>query len=95
MADGVMKVDGVPIYEAKGHMVVDIGGGTTDVAVISLGGIVASTSVKCAGDKIDMAIAGQRSVLHRKHSARRKALCETMDEAPLFFFGKPREQARN
>jgi rod shape-determining protein MreB len=36
---------------------VDIGGGTTDVAVISLGGIVASTSVKCAGDRIDHAIA--------------------------------------
>ena len=48
---------GIPIYEAKGNMVVDIGGGTTDVAVISLGGIVASTSVKCAGDKIDQAIA--------------------------------------
>ncbi|MCE9628815.1 MAG: rod shape-determining protein [Candidatus Vogelbacteria bacterium] len=48
---------GIPIYEAKGHMVVDIGGGTTDVAVISLGGIVASTSVKHAGNKIDQAIA--------------------------------------
>ncbi len=48
---------GIPIYEARGHMVVDIGGGTTDVAVISLGGIVAATSVKCAGNKIDHAIA--------------------------------------
>ncbi len=48
---------GIPIYEACGNMVVDIGGGTTDVAVISLGGIVASTSVKCAGNKIDHAIA--------------------------------------
>lgn len=48
---------GVPINEARGNMVVDIGGGTTDVAVISLGGIVASTSVKCAGDKLDHAIA--------------------------------------
>lgn len=48
---------GIPIYEAKGHMVVDIGGGTTDVAVISLGGIVASTSVKHAGNKVDQAIA--------------------------------------
>ncbi|MBI1999318.1 MAG: rod shape-determining protein [Parcubacteria group bacterium] len=48
---------GVPIHEAHGHMIVDIGGGTTDVAVISLGGIVASKSVKCAGDKIDVAIA--------------------------------------
>lgn len=48
---------GIPINESRGHMVVDIGGGTTDVAVISLGGIVASTSVKCAGNKIDQAIA--------------------------------------
>ena len=48
---------GIPIYESKGYMIVDIGGGTTDVAVISLGGIVASTSVKCAGNKIDAAIA--------------------------------------
>ncbi|MEN9647388.1 MAG: hypothetical protein RLY57_192 [Candidatus Parcubacteria bacterium] len=47
----------IPIYEAKGHMIVDIGGGTTDVALISLGGIVASTSVKCAGNRIDAAIA--------------------------------------
>jgi len=48
---------GIPIYEAHGHMVVDIGGGTTDVAVISLGGIVSSTSVKHAGNKTDQAIA--------------------------------------
>ncbi len=48
---------GIPIYESQGHMVVDIGGGTTDVAVISLGGIVVSTSVKCAGNKIDQAVA--------------------------------------
>jgi rod shape-determining protein MreB len=48
---------GIPIYEPAGHMIVDIGGGTTDVAVISLGGIVASTSVKVAGNKIDQSIA--------------------------------------
>lgn len=48
---------GIPIYESRGHMVVDIGGGTTDIAVISLGGIVASTSIKVAGNKIDQAIA--------------------------------------
>ncbi len=48
---------GIPIHESRGHMIVDIGGGTTDVAVISLGGIVASTSVKCAGNKVDQAIA--------------------------------------
>jgi len=48
---------GVAIEEPGGHMIVDIGGGTIDVAVISLGGIVASTSVKCAGDKVNRAIA--------------------------------------
>ncbi|MBN2094376.1 MAG: rod shape-determining protein [Candidatus Zambryskibacteria bacterium] len=48
---------GIPIYEARGHMIADIGGGTTDVAVISLGGIVSSKSLKCAGNKIDDSIA--------------------------------------
>ncbi|MDE2213334.1 MAG: rod shape-determining protein [Patescibacteria group bacterium] len=48
---------GVPIQESHGNMIVDIGGGTCDVAVISLGGIVASISVKCAGDRLDHAIA--------------------------------------
>ena len=47
---------GIPIYEAKGNMIVDIGGGTTDVAIISLGGIVASNSVKCAGNRVDESI---------------------------------------
>jgi len=47
---------GVPIYEPQGHMIIDIGGGTIDCAVISLGGIVSSNSVKCAGNKIDAAI---------------------------------------
>ena len=48
---------GIPIQEARGHMVVEIGGGTTDIAVISLGGIVASASAKIAGNAIDQAIA--------------------------------------
>ena len=47
---------GIPINSCSGHMIVDIGGGTAEVAVISLGGIVTSGSVKVAGDKIDMAI---------------------------------------
>lgn len=47
---------GIPIYEPRGHMIVDIGGGTTDAAVISLGGIVSSISVKVAGNKLDQAI---------------------------------------
>ena len=48
---------GIPIHEPMGRMVADIGGGTIDVAVISLGGIVASTSVQCAGKRFDRAIA--------------------------------------
>ena len=47
---------GLPIEEPTGSMVVDIGGGTTEVAVISLGGIVVSKSVRIAGDEFDLAI---------------------------------------
>ncbi|MBL7053863.1 rod shape-determining protein [Patescibacteria group bacterium] len=47
----------IPIGSASGHMIIDIGGGTTEVAVISLGGIVSSTSVRVAGNKFDSAIA--------------------------------------
>lgn len=47
---------GLPVAEPRGSMVVDIGGGTSEVAVISLGGIVASRSVRVAGDEFDRAI---------------------------------------
>jgi rod shape-determining protein MreB and related proteins len=47
---------GLPIHEPTGNMVVDIGGGTTEVAVISLGGIVTSTSIRVGGDELDEAI---------------------------------------
>ncbi len=47
---------GLNVKEANGHMIIDIGGGTMEVAVISLGGIVASTSVKVAGNEIDESI---------------------------------------
>lgn len=46
----------IPIGSASGHMIVDIGGGTAEMAVISLGGIVASTSVRVGGNKFDNAI---------------------------------------
>jgi rod shape-determining protein MreB len=46
----------VPIGSASGHMIVDMGGGTSEVAVISLGGIVANTSVRVGGNKLDTAI---------------------------------------
>lgn len=48
---------GIPINSASGHMIVDIGGGTTEVAVISLGGIVFATSARVGGDKMDASIA--------------------------------------
>jgi len=47
---------GLPIHEPAGNMVVDIGGGTTEVAVISLGGIVTSSSLRIGGDELDEAI---------------------------------------
>ena len=47
---------GIDISQPNGHMVVDIGGGTTDIAVTSLGGVVVSESIKVAGDKFDEAI---------------------------------------
>lgn len=47
---------GIPIHTPSGHMIIDIGGGTTEVAVISLGGVVSFASARVAGDKIDQAI---------------------------------------
>ncbi len=55
---------GIPIASASGNLIIDIGGGTTDVAVLSLGGIVTSTSVRVGGNKIDQAIA---DYVRRKH----------------------------
>ncbi len=47
---------GLPVHEPTGNMIVDIGGGTTEVAVVSLGGIVTSQSIRTAGDELDEAI---------------------------------------
>ena len=47
---------GLPVHEPTGNMVVDIGGGTTEVAVISLGGIVTAQSIRIGGDELDSAI---------------------------------------
>lgn len=56
---------GIPINSPVGNMIVDIGGGTTDIAIISLGGIVAWASVRVAGDKLDRAIA---DYIKKKHN---------------------------
>ncbi len=56
---------GIPIASCSGSMIVDIGGGTSEVAVISLGGVVAYQSLRTAGDKVDTAIA---SWVKKKHN---------------------------
>ena len=56
---------GLPVTEPSGSMVVDIGGGTTEVAVISLGGIVYARSVRVGGDKMDEAVI---SYIRRAHN---------------------------
>lgn len=56
---------GIDIYRPCGNMIVDIGGGTTDIAVISLGGTVVSTSIKIAGDNFDEAIV---RYMRKKHN---------------------------
>ena len=55
---------GLPVMEASGSMIVDIGGGTSEVAVISLGGIVASTSIRIAGDQMDQDIINYARLNH-------------------------------
>ena len=69
---------GLPITEPSGNMVVDVGGGTTDIAVISLGGIVYSESVKVAGDQMDSAIINhvkrEHNLLIGEHMAERVKL---------------------
>jgi rod shape-determining protein MreB len=64
---------GLDISKPDGAMVIDIGGGTTDIAVISLGGIVASTSVKMAGDKFDEAIVKYMRKAHKLYIGERTA----------------------
>lgn len=56
---------GIPIASAAGNMIVDIGGGTTEIAIISLGGVVAQNSIRVGGNRIDTAIA---DYIRRKYS---------------------------
>lgn len=56
---------GIPIHTCSGHLIVDIGGGTTEVAVISLGGIVTFSSIRVAGDKMNIAVS---EYIKRKHN---------------------------
>lgn len=54
----------IPIHEPAGHMIIDIGGGTTEVSVLSLGGIVISNSIRVGGDKFDDAIMAHLKKYH-------------------------------
>ncbi|NCB41916.1 MAG: MreB/Mrl family cell shape determining protein [Clostridia bacterium] len=64
---------GIDISKPEGTMVVDIGGGTTDIAVMSMNSIIASTSVKIAGDKLDEAIAKYLRKEHKLYIGERTA----------------------
>lgn len=67
---------GVPIESCSGNMIVDIGGGMTESAVISLGGIVTFRSIRVAGDKIDLAISEyiKKSITFQLENKRQKKL---------------------
>ena len=69
---------GLPVAEPTGSMVVDVGGGTTEVAVISLGGIVVSQSIRVGGDELDEAI-----VNHCKHEYKLAIGTQTAEEVKL------------
>ena len=69
---------GLPVAEPTGSMIVDIGGGTTEVAVISLGGIVVSQSIRVGGDELDEAI-----VSHCKHEYKLAIGTQTAEEVKL------------
>ena len=78
------------IEEPDGHMIVDIGGGTTDIAVISLSGIVESTSIKIAGDQFDEAIV---KYIRRKHNVLiGERTAEELKMQIGCFFPRPEEQ---
>src|SRR5436305_13366654 len=84
---------GLPITEPSGNMVVDIGGGTTDIGVISLSGIVYSRSVRMAGNQADEAI---MNYLKRKYNlliGERTAEQIKMEVGYAFPLGKPRSMA--
>ena len=56
---------GLPVGEPVGHLIVDVGGGTTEVAVVALGGIVTSRSIRVGGDALDEALA---ALVRREHN---------------------------
>lgn len=83
---------GLPVQEAVGNMVINIGGGTTDVAVISLGGVVAGTSIRVGGDAVDDAIV--RFVRREYHLSIGKRSAEQLKVELGAAFSFPDEEER-
>ena len=81
---------GVDISQAEGNMIVDIGGGTTDIAAISFGGVVASASLKIAGDKFDEAII--KFIKKKYNLLIGERTAEDMKTSIGWVFPMPREQ---
>ena len=73
---------GLPVAEPTGNMIVDIGGGTTEVAVISLGGIVVSQSLRVGGDEMDEAIVNHIKREYKLSSASRRPRRSSSRSAP-------------
>jgi rod shape-determining protein MreB and related proteins len=84
---------GLPIMEASGTMIVDVGGGTTEVAVLSLGGIVVATSVRTAGDELDQDIIAYARQVHNLPIGERTAE-EIKINAGSAFAGDPEVTAQ-
>lgn len=83
---------GLPVLETRGSMIVDIGGGTTEVALFSLGGIVISRSIRVAGDEMDEDIVRYMRVKHNLLIGERTA--ETIKTEIGSAFPLPQEQTR-
>ncbi len=82
---------GLPVTEPTGSMVVDIGGGTTEVAIISLGGIVTSMSLRVAGDELDQAIIAYIKKQYNLMIGERTAENIKIELGSAFDTGEPRE----
>lgn len=85
---------GLPVYEPTGNMIVDIGGGTTEVAVISLGGIVTSRSIRIGGDEMDEAIAQHIKRNYNLMIGERTAEEIKIEIGAAYFGDTPEDEAR-
>ncbi|TDA70049.1 MAG: rod shape-determining protein [Clostridia bacterium] len=85
---------GLPVSEPTGNMIVDIGGGTTEVAVISLGGIVTSRSIRIAGDEMDEAIVQYVKRAYNLMIGERTAEEIKIEIGAAYFGNRPEDESR-